>query len=79
MKHGLRGAVGGRDMQALMAGLAGVPGVHGLKAPTLVAQALGHLAPVAGQYAAVQTRLGPDVGTGLSLGPARRFRHMLCV
>ncbi len=59
--------------------LAGVSGVHGFKAATLVAQALGQLPPVAGQYTAVQPRLGRDVGARVVLGAARRLRHPLGV
>ncbi len=79
MKQCLALPVGGRDLPAVMAGLAGVPGVHGFKASPFVAQALGQLAPVAGQYTAVQTRLGLDVGAGLGRGAARRLRHPLGV
>ena len=75
----MKGAIGLADsaLPAVMAGLAGVPGVHGFKAPTFVTQAHGQLAPVAGQYAAVQTRLDFDVGTGVV--PVRRLRHVLDV
>ncbi len=76
-EHRLRRAVGRRPMPALMTGLAGVPGVDGLKATTLVAQALGQLAPVAGQYAAVQPRLGLDVSAGLRLCAPGRLGHAL--
>ncbi len=79
MKQRLALPVGGRDMPAVVAGLAGVLGVHGFNAATLVAQALGQLPPVAGQYTAVQPCFGPDVGTGLGLGPPRRLRHVLRV
>ncbi len=79
MKHRLRRAVGGRDMLALMAGLAGVPGVHGHQLPALVLQPLGQLAPVAGQYAAVQARLGLDVSAGLRHCAPRRLCHSLGV
>ena len=48
MKQRLALPVGSRDLPAVMAGLAGVPRVHGFKVSTLVAQALGQLAPVAG-------------------------------
>ncbi len=53
VKPRLDRAVGGRDVAAVMAGLAGVPRVHGHKLPTFVLQAWGQLAPIAGQDAAV--------------------------
>ena len=74
-EHRLRGPVARRHMPALMAGLAGVPGVHGHQLPTLVLQALGQLAPVAGQDPAVQAGLGLDVGAGTVLGPLSGLRH----
>ncbi len=74
-EHRLRGPVACRHMPALMAGLAGVPGVHGHQLPTLVLQALGQLAPVAGQDPAVQAGLGLDVGAGTVLGPLSGLRH----
>ena len=79
VKHRLGLPVGGRDRPALVAGLAGVPGVHGHKVPALVAQALGQLAPVAGQYAPVQAYLGLDVRAGTVLCPPGRLRHPLGV
>ncbi len=77
MKHRLALPVGGRDMPALVAGLAGVPRVHGHPAPTLVLQALGQLAPVASQDAPVQAGLGLDVGTGLRQSAPGRLCHRL--
>ena len=76
-EHRLRRAVGRRPMPALMAGLAGVPGVHGLKAATLVGEPLGQLAPVAGQDAAVQAGLGLNVGARTGLSPLSGLRHAL--
>ncbi len=75
VKPRLGRAVGGRDVAAMMAGLAGVPGVHSHKLPALVLQALGQLAPVAGQYAAVQARLGFDVRARTVLGALSRLGH----
>ncbi len=75
-EHRLGRAVGRRHMPALMAALAGVAGVHGFKATTLVAQALGQLAPVAGQDAAVQAGLGLDVRAGIVRGTPGRLRHV---
>ena len=62
-------------MPALMAGLAGVTGVHGHQLPALVSQTLLQLAPVAGQDAAVQAGLGLDVGAGLRHGAFGRLGH----
>ncbi len=69
MKHRLALPVGGGDMPAVVTGLAGVAGVHGHEASTLVLQTLGQLAPVTGQYAPVQAGLDLDVAAGLRLGP----------
>ena len=74
-EHRLRGPVGRRHMPALMAGLAGVPGVHGHQLSTLVLQALGQLAPVAGQNPAVQAGLGLDISARTVRGPLGRLRH----
>ncbi len=78
-EHRLRRAVGSRHMPARMTGLAGVPGVHGLKAATLVGEPLGQLAPVAGQYAAVQAGFGLDVSAGLCFCTPGRLGHALGV
>ncbi len=78
-EHRLTLPVGGRDVPALMASLAGVPGVDGLKAATLVGEPLGQLAPVAGQYAAVQAGFGLDVSAGLCFCTPGRLGHALGV
>ena len=77
MKHRLALPGGGGARPAVVTGLAGVAGVHGHEASTLVLQTLGQLAPVTGQYAPVQAGLDLDVAAGLRLGPLRRLRHAL--
>ncbi len=78
-EHRLTLPVGGRDVPARMTGLAGVPGVYGLKATALIGEPLGQLAPVAGQDTAVQARLGLDVSARTVLGPFSRLGHALGV
>ncbi len=79
LEAGLRLSILRVDSPALVAGLAGVPGIHGHQLPALVGQALLQLAPVAGQDPAVQARFGLDVGAGLRPCAPRRLRHRLGV